>query len=56
MKSDQQMQNLVESVMGEMTTLETEYALEPAAFDSTTGDNEVAWYIAYRTDSVSLPF
>ncbi|HEX9995342.1 MAG TPA: hypothetical protein VGB14_20645 [Acidimicrobiales bacterium] len=49
MSSEQQMQDLVAGVMGEMTALEAEYALEPSAFDR-TDSNEVAWYIAYKTN------
>lgn len=49
MSSEQKMQDLVSNVMGEMTALESEYALEPSAFDR-TDSNEVAWYIAYKTN------
>lgn len=47
------MQDLVDTVIGEMDDIEAEYALEPSAFDR-TGANEVAWFISYRTDASVL--
>lgn len=53
MSSEKQMQDLVSNVMGEMSVLETEYALAPSSFDR-TDSNEVAWYIAYKTNQEQL--